>query len=90
MARSKDQRTLDSRKFDWRQREKDWKLRRFQFSTSDLVGVRKNERERDIRMAVKCVVVAYWHNACNIDTCRPSITYAYSYQHLNQYNELAQ
>jgi hypothetical protein len=78
MARSKDQRTLDSRKFDWRQREKDWKLRRFQFSTSDLVGVRKNERARDIRMAVKCGVVAYWHNACSITPCMPSITYAYS------------
>jgi len=90
MARSKDQRTLDSRKFDWRQREKDWKLRRFQFSTSDLVGVRKNERARDIRMAVKCGVVAYWHNACSVTTCMPSIIYAYSYQHLNQHNELAQ
>jgi hypothetical protein len=41
MARSKDLRTLDSRKFDWRQREKDWKLRRSKLSTSGLVGVKK-------------------------------------------------
>jgi hypothetical protein len=79
MARSKDQKTLDSRKFDWRQREKDWKLRRFQLSTSDLVGVRKNERVRDIWMAVKSGVVARCHNVCSITTRRPSITYAYSY-----------
>ena len=90
MARSKDQRTLDSRKFDWRQREKDWKLRRFQFSTSDLVGVRKNERARDIWMAVKCGVVACGHNACCSTIRRPSVTYVYSCQHLNQYNEVAQ